>query len=338
MEKNKVSVILPVYNVEQFIEKTINSILNQTYSHLEIIIVDDGSNDNTGEICQKFKHYDNRIQYFYKENGGVSSARNFALTKIRGQYTLFIDGDDFWPKSYVEDLINLKKNNKELLVMTGIDNINLKNKKISEYPIVDRNTIKFDYYHLLRTILQPGGWGGYPVNKLYDSNIIKKNKLMFNETLHFCEDQLFNVKYIRFVEGAAISLTSSNYQRLVHDNSIVNSRGKSQSYNLLWEDVFESKKLIHDLVSKDHKLTIKQKKICLNCNLYAWKLEYNTLSDAARKCKFNSKVLKINRIYLLENQVFNKRFDFENWYYSDKRSKRLFGFFIPENIKLILRK
>lgn len=103
--KKIVSIIVPVYNVEKFIFKTVNSILNQDYKNIEIILVDDGSPDNSARIIDELAKKDNRIVCVHKENGGVSSARNAGLKIATGEYVTFIDGDDWVEPNYVSYLI-----------------------------------------------------------------------------------------------------------------------------------------------------------------------------------------------------------------------------------------
>ena len=115
MEKNLVSIIVPVYNIEDYIETCINSILKQTYKNIEIIIVDDGSNDNSGKICDELKNKDPRIFVYHKENGGLSDARNFGISKVNGDYITTVDGDDFVGEMYIKNLVELLiKNNADI--------------------------------------------------------------------------------------------------------------------------------------------------------------------------------------------------------------------------------
>ena len=102
----KVSVIIPVYNGEKTIEKCINSIINQSYKDLEIIIVNDGSTDNTYEICQKYSQKDDRIQVINQENKGVCLARNIGIKFSKGDYIQFVDSDDWLEPSIIADCIN----------------------------------------------------------------------------------------------------------------------------------------------------------------------------------------------------------------------------------------
>lgn len=112
----KLSVIVPVYKVEPYINKCVDSILNQTYKNLEIILVDDGSPDNCGKICDEYAEKDNRVRVIHKENGGLSDARNFALDIVAGEYVSFIDSDDWIEKEmYAETLAYIEKHNLDVI-------------------------------------------------------------------------------------------------------------------------------------------------------------------------------------------------------------------------------
>ena len=105
----KISVIIPVYNVEKYLCACVNSVINQTYKNLEIILVDDGSTDSSGEICENLAKKDERIKVYHKSNGGLSSARNYGLDKKIGDYVFFLDSDDFIDKTCLEKLFTLSK-------------------------------------------------------------------------------------------------------------------------------------------------------------------------------------------------------------------------------------
>ncbi len=110
-----ISVVIPVYNVEKFLDRCIKSILDQTYSNLEIILVDDGSTDHSGEICDKYQIADNRVRVIHKKNGGLSDARNVGIDIASGEYIAFVDGDDFvHPEMYDILLSNLIRTNSDL--------------------------------------------------------------------------------------------------------------------------------------------------------------------------------------------------------------------------------
>lgn len=100
-----ISIIIPVYNIEKHIGKCLDSLVAQTYSNIEIILVDDGSKDKSGSICQDWQKKDSRIKYFLKENGGPSSARNYGIEKSSGDYVAFVDGDDYVDPDYIESML-----------------------------------------------------------------------------------------------------------------------------------------------------------------------------------------------------------------------------------------
>ena len=105
--KNKVSVVVPIYNVEKYLPKCIETIQTQSYENLEIILVNDGSTDSCLKICEKYKKDDERIIIVNKKNGGLSDARNYGIEKATGKWITFIDSDDYVEKDYIETLINL---------------------------------------------------------------------------------------------------------------------------------------------------------------------------------------------------------------------------------------
>lgn len=118
--KPEISVIVPVYNVEAFLERCIQSILGQTYENLEIILVDDGSTDSSGTICDRYSGTDDRIRCIHQANGGLSDARNAALNVFHGEYLAFIDSDDFVSEDYIEYLYHLIQKNNADISFTGM--------------------------------------------------------------------------------------------------------------------------------------------------------------------------------------------------------------------------
>ena len=107
MENPLVSVIIPVYNVEKYLEECVNSVINQTYKNIEVILVDDGSTDSSGDICDEYVMFDSRISVLHKANGGLSSARNAGMKKASGEWIYFLDSDDFLELDMLSHLVNL---------------------------------------------------------------------------------------------------------------------------------------------------------------------------------------------------------------------------------------
>lgn len=133
-----VSIIVPIYKVEDFLHRCVDSILNQTYKNLEIILVNDGSPDRCGSICEEYARLDNRVKVIHKENGGLSDARNAGIEIAKGQYLSFIDSDDWIHEEYIEILFELlRKSNSEISIcnffMTSTENFQVDNLKIETY-------------------------------------------------------------------------------------------------------------------------------------------------------------------------------------------------------------
>ncbi|HPU58565.1 MAG TPA: glycosyltransferase family 2 protein, partial [Candidatus Avimonas sp.] len=119
MQDIKISVIMPVYKVEKYVGRAIESILAQTLKEFEFLIVDDGSPDNSGKICDEYAAKDSRIRVFHRENGGAPSARNMAMDHAQGKYYYFMDGDDWAEPTMLEDMYELAEKNNAQLVVTG---------------------------------------------------------------------------------------------------------------------------------------------------------------------------------------------------------------------------
>ena len=128
----KISIILPVYKVENYLDKCLSTLINQTYKNLEIILVDDGSPDNSGQHCDEWAKRDKRIKVFHKENGGVSSARNLGIKKATGEYVCFVDPDDYVDLSMYEKLLTSAEINNSDLVMCRYYNVFENNNKIQK--------------------------------------------------------------------------------------------------------------------------------------------------------------------------------------------------------------
>ena len=189
-EEFLISVIIPIYNCERYLNNCIQSVVNQSYKQIEIILVDDGSTDNSGNICDEWKLKDDRVKVYHKNNGGVSSARNMGLDKAKGAYVIFIDADDYCHKELIEKLKNsLEDNNSDLSVCAFFydygDRIvpSLSN----DLPENMNRKVFFD------NIIKPY-YCGYPWNKMFRKKLI--GNLRFDETKIICEDFLFLCKYI----------------------------------------------------------------------------------------------------------------------------------------------
>lgn len=208
--KIKVSVIMPVYKVEEYVGKAIESIQAQTLKEWEFLIVDDGTPDRSGEICDEYAAKDDRIHVIHKENGGAPSARNMAIEMAKGEYFYFLDSDDWAEPKMLEDMYNLAKRDNAQLVVAGfyIDTyIGNGNYMTDDYVVADavypnKDEFRKNAYKLFDKNLLYTPW-----NKLYEAKYIMENNLRFPTT--FWDDFPFNVSIVRNVER--VTVTSKQY-------------------------------------------------------------------------------------------------------------------------------
>lgn len=224
MHRGKVSVIVPVYNVEKYIDKCMESLLNQTYKNIEIILINDGSTDNSGDICDKYRSLDSRVMVFHKENGGVSSARNIGLDKVTGEYVTFVDPDD-WVELYtVEHIVSDFLNNDTDAVFYGYDEI-LDDYVITHSP--DKTGIG-DTREAIYQMMIGIGKGYYTIiaNKAFKTEIFKSDVdkyLYFNKDVYVGEDGLWLTQMIKRCKTVFFD-NRVYYHWLQHGNSASNSK------------------------------------------------------------------------------------------------------------------
>lgn len=143
MDHPQISVIIPVYKAEKFLHRCLDSILAQTYSNWELLLVNDGSPDNSGAICEEYAAKDARIKVFHKENGGVSAARNTALERAKGVFVTFVDSDDWIDKDCLNTCINNMINNELDLVQFGLRKIKTDGTVLSEKLLLSKREFNF---------------------------------------------------------------------------------------------------------------------------------------------------------------------------------------------------
>lgn len=199
---NILSIIVPIYNVEDYLEECIQSILKQTFQRFEIILVNDGSSDSSGVICDEYKKKDNRIKVIHKENGGVSSARNIGLENAMGKYVAFVDPDDTIDFRMYEIMINKAINDDVDIVVCKIKIINNKlkiDKESKVWRVVNCKIVKEDIEkNLIPDILTNGQYSmTSSVNKIYKIDLLKKTNIKFDEEMSHGEDARFNLLLIQ---------------------------------------------------------------------------------------------------------------------------------------------
>ena len=197
----KVSVIVPIYNSEKYISECIESILIQTYKDFELILMDDGSKDASSEICKKYEAQDKRVRYIFKENGGVSSARNEGLRCANGEYIAFVDSDDIVKPEMLEILLNSNSD----FSMCGYELYDDINNTIQIQFFCNRLCgIMHDLAQNIKKYISPPFLLG-PCFKLYRKDIIIENNVIFPPELSYGEDAIFVLEYLAYCETVDIS-------------------------------------------------------------------------------------------------------------------------------------
>jgi len=239
-----VSIVIPVYNVEEYIHECVVSVINQTYKNLEIILVDDGSPDNCPQICDEYAMKDNRVIVVHQKNGGLSAARNSGISKASGKYICFLDSDDYIKNTAIEKLLNTAKNNNSDLVFFDanilFDEKKKKHKKIHQYFIREKKYKPDAGYKLLLKLYKENVYFPPVQFNFIKKDLIDNNKLKFLENiLH--EDELFTIElFINSKRAAHCHETLYTYRK--REGSITTNKVNAKNFlgiNTVFFAIFE---------------------------------------------------------------------------------------------------
>lgn len=234
----KISVIIPVYKVENYLHRCVDSILAQSFTDFELILIDDGSPDRCGVICDEYAAKDSRILVFHKPNGGVSSARNLGLDNASGEWIAFIDSDDYVAVDYLSELVAYTKlkNVDFVVTLNTISNHTKDNHIVLRHDELELfSKYKFQNY-------------GQPWGKLYSNNILKDIGLRFNPNVHLMEDLMFTLQYL--YENRNVALIVSD--KYIYEKGRPDSLTKRvNSYESELEGKKELDKIVKQYVSKN---------------------------------------------------------------------------------------
>lgn len=254
----KISIIVPVYKVEKYITQCLDSIITQTFSDWECILIDDGSPDNSGKICDEYATKDSRLIVIHQENAGVSAARNSGLDIAKGEYITFIDSDDWVEPDYLTTLYDILLEKKCDIVIVGIRKIINLSKKKEILPKRGFLDIPNDLIHISNGVLA----------KLYKKELILKNKILFPTNIVIAEDLLFNFNLFLCTDKI-YGVDKALYNYVNNPSSCIN--------NISEKKIYEEKKVID---------TIETKLFAINANIswFNWLIEKKIICK--NKCLF----------------------------------------------------
>lgn len=288
-----VSLIIPVYNAEKTIEKCVNSILNQTYKDFELILVNDGSTDNTLDLCRHFAEMDDRITLINKKNQGVSAARNDGIDKAKGKYLFFVDSDDTVDKDYIKTLVEAKENNPQF------DNVWCKIKSTrANFEFTQNETYcKTDFMTLYN---KTEACSGSPVNKIYELECIKKFRLKMPSDISLGEDLIFNLEYLNHNNGKILIIDKPLYNYSEDSNQSLSKKYRS--------DLFAANNVVNN--------AIKEK-------LQLWKAPQTEFEQLNKKIFMNYQDAMFNEMVKKNNKPLKEKIKFNNEILKNKEFQEL---------------
>ena len=318
MKKDKVSIIVPVYNVEKYIEKCLNSLISQSYKNIEIILIDDGSKDNSGKICDTYKRKDSRIKVVHKENAGVSEARNSGIQKATGEYLCFVDADDFVMNDYVEYMYQLiVKESSDIAICTKMFS-NFNEKQTSD-EVIESLDGENSVIRILNYRMPIGVY-----SRIFKKDLIKDNKIRFLKDIYMGEGFNFNVACFQ----RAKKVITSNYKVYYYRRNNATSATSNFSIKKCENSLYAMKIMNDNLLIRTDRV------------INPWKYAiWRTYSDAfdymclGNGKKDNLEKFKEYKNYIKNNYKTYKKVDISK---KDKYRAILMGIF-PEVIPFILK-
>lgn len=231
-----ISVIVPIYNVEKYINQCIDSIINQTYTNLEIILVDDGSPDNCGKICDEYAEKDNRIKVIHKENDGVSSARNKGIEETTGDWMTFVDADDIIEENFCERMLEIAKLENSQCVVCGYNRLYSNRQEM----VIKEKCFSINGNDFFDKVFEVQSGFGFANMKLWKADLIKKENIKFDKQLRVGEDAFFCMQIAKKVEKVYY-INEALYTYRFNEESVVRNFDENyvQKYLLSMQKVKE---------------------------------------------------------------------------------------------------
>lgn len=223
-----ISIIVPVYNVEKYLKKCVYSILNQSYKNLEVILVNDGSTDNSGKICDELSREDSRIKVYHKDNGGLSDARNYGVAKANGEYVGFVDSDDYIDQYMYENLYKAIRKYNTQIAECGITRV-YKNNKLRPHYDGEEYSLVVDREGYLKEYLENRKVYGAAVCKLLSIDLAKVLKFPDGKVY---EDVFYTLELLKKVDKYTL-ISGNYYYYYIRGNSITTKTFSSRDMDYI---------------------------------------------------------------------------------------------------------
>ncbi|MFY8331105.1 glycosyltransferase family 2 protein [Vagococcus carniphilus] len=288
------SIIIPIYNVENCLESTLESVLKQTKKNYEVLLIDDGSTDKSSDICKKYCNEENNWFYFKKQNGGLSDARNYGLKKAKGEYIIFLDGDDQIIEETTKYFEKVIEDNTELDVITGLGE-RVEENKNTNFEVTLREGIydgeTYFFTEMSANTLNMAVW-----LRIYSKKYLKKNNLWFKfNRLH--EDEEFSPRVL--LEAKKIYVTNFLfYKYLIREDSITQAKNKTQN----GLDIIQTMREL-DEYTNSRNTTVEIKNLIDNYIVFQCLNAYKMLDKSSRKKKLWPEDFLKNRSSNKKNKI-----------------------------------
>lgn len=319
-----ISVVIPIYNSEKFLSRAIESVVNQTYENIEIILINDGSTDNSLEVCKEYEEKDKRIKVINKKNSGVSDTRNYGIENSTGQYIMFMDSDDYIDKDMIKDMTD-KIDEKTELVISGIKMKYVENEKIvkeKEYTLKDNVYNVNQFLNAMLLDFELICFCG-PCCKLYKRDNLINNKIRFSKDLTMGEDTWYNLDYIDICNGDIVTLSNIYYNYMRENKESLFSKYYID-YIKTTEKVYN--KFLNILRKKANKQTVERYEKMYVINLiYANSINFKYRTDLKKKLS--------DLKYSLNNEVIKNNIKSIK---ADNIKEKIFIFLIKNKLKILL--
>lgn len=288
-ESDLVSVIVPAYNSDQFINQCLQSIFNQTYPNIEIMVIDDGSTDQTNRLVRKLIGVHSNLNLITTKNNGVSTARNLGIEKSTGKYVTFVDADDEILPAHIEEL-----HDNMIHYQTDMSVV---------FPCSDHTKSENDKKHLIKKnefinkIFTENSIGGFCWNKLFLRKIIVNNNIKFSEKISMFEDMLFVINYAEYIDSIVISENRTYFYRK-NSESVTVQRAFGNYFEKKWLSEVEALKDMRMIITRSfplvledytsvylYELSVIRLLIMLAPNMSDYKCLLNKLNDKVKRSK-----------------------------------------------------